>query len=244
MKRVRIFLVLMLIILCFFIAKSSDLNTNVMPVSAITINTYNSDKKIAYLTFDDGPSKRVTPEILDILEEYNIKASFFVIGSKAKENPEILKREYEEGHFIGNHTYTHNNGKIYKSKETFLEELEETDKTIEEILEIENFKCKIFRFPNGSVSKAYAYEKKLCFGYLEEIGYKYVDWNALNNDSIRKYSNEQLLKNLKDTVKGKKIVIVLMHDSGDVNKTYDVLEDSIKFLIDEGFEFHTLYDFI
>ena len=71
-----------------------------------------------------------------------------------------------------------------------------------------------------------------------------MDWNALNNDSIRKYSNEQLLKNLKDTVKGKKIVIVLMHDSGDVNKTYDVLEDSIKFLIDEGFEFHTLYDFI
>ena len=95
MKKVRIFLVLMLIILCFYIAKNSDLNDNVMQVSAIKIDAYNSDKKIAYLTFDDGPSKKVTPEILDILEKYDIKASFFVIGSKVKENPEILKREYE-----------------------------------------------------------------------------------------------------------------------------------------------------
>ena len=244
MKKVRIFLVLMLIILCFYIAKNSDLNDNVMQVSAIKIDAYNSDKKIAYLTFDDGPSKKVTPEILDILEKYDIKASFFVIGSKVKENPEILKREYEEGHFIGNHTYTHNNGNIYRSKQSFLEEVEETDKIIAEVLDIENFKCKIFRFPNGSVSKSYSYEKKLCFEYLEKMGYKYIDWNALNNDSIRKYTNEQLLKNLKDTVKNKKNIIVLMHDSGDVNKTYDVLEDSIKFLIDEGFEFHTLYDFL
>lgn len=234
----------MLILLCFFIASNEDKKENVIQVSAITIDAYNADKKIAYLTFDDGPSKKVTPEILDILEKYDIKASFFVIGSKVKENPEILKREYEEGHFIGNHTYTHNNGKIYRSKQSFLEEIEETDKIIEEVLEIENFKCKIFRFPNGSVSKAYSYEKKLCFGYLDEIGYKYIDWNALNNDSIRKYTNEQLLKNLKDTVNNKKTIIVLMHDSGDVNKTYDVLEESIKFLIDEGFEFHTLYDFL
>ena len=244
MKRVNFFVVCMLILLCFFIAKEGDSSYALVQVSAIKVDTYNSDRKVAYLTFDDGPSKRVTPKVLDILDKYDIRASFFVIGSKVKEYPEILRQEYEAGHFIGNHTFSHKNGKIYRSKESFLEEIEETDKAIEEALEIENFKCKIFRFPNGSVSKSYAYEKKLCQGYLDEIGYKYIDWNALNNDSIRKYSNEQLLENLKKTVNGKSTVIVLMHDSGDVNKTYDVLEASIKFLIDEGFEFRTLYDFI
>ena len=125
-----------------------------------------------------------------------------------------------------------------------MNEIAKTDEIIGEILNIDNFSCKIFRFPNGSAGKAYHYQKEKCFGYLESINYKYIDWNALNNDSIKKYSREQLLSNLKKTVKGKNVVVVLMHDSGDVNKTYDILEDSIKYLRDEGYEFRTLYDFI
>lgn len=246
MKKNKNFTYIMLISSIFYFALSMNVKCiqDVIPVSYITVNAYDTTKKVAYLTFDDGPSKKVTPQVLDILAEYDIGASFFLIGSKAEKYPEIVKREYEDGHFIGNHTYSHRNSQIYASKESFLNEITKTDNIIAQILEIDNFKCKIFRFPNGSKAGKYAYLKQKCFEYLNEIGYSYIDWNALNNDSLKKYSKWELLNNLKKTIKGKNIVIVLMHDSGDVNNTYDILEDSIKILRDEGFEFRTLHDFI
>ncbi len=245
MKKIKNFTHIILIISIFYFVSSinAKIAQEVIPVSYITVNTYDTTEKIAYLTFDDGPSKRVTPQILDILAEYDINASFFLIGSKAEKYPELVKREYEEGHFIGNHTYSHKNSQIYASKESFLSEIVKTDNIIAKILEIDDFKCGIFRFPNGSKSGQYAYLKQKCFEYLNEIGYNYIDWNALNNDSLKKYSRWELLNNLKKTIKGKNVIIVLMHDSGDVNNTYDVLEDSIKILREEGFEFRTLYDF-
>lgn len=245
MKKIRYFVYVILILFaCIFISKIEFKCYESLPVSYITLNAYEQTDKVAYLTFDDGPSKRVTPKVLDILDDYDIQASFFLIGSKAEKYPEIVKREYEGGHFIGNHTYSHHNNEIYTSKEAFLKEIERTDNVIAGILGVDEFKCKIFRFPNGSKAGQYSVQKRKCFKYLDEIGYNYIDWNALNNDSIRKYTREQLISNLKKTVKGKKAVIILMHDSGDVNKTYDVLEASIKFLRNEGFEFRTLYDFV
>lgn len=80
-------------------------------ISSIT----KSDEKIAYLTFDDGPTTKATPKVLDILKEENVKATFFVIGKYVKNNPDIVKREYEEGHYIANHGYDHNNSKLYKN---------------------------------------------------------------------------------------------------------------------------------
>ena len=67
----------------------------------------NKNEKIVALTFDDGPDEDFTPQILDILKKYNVKATFYVIGEKVQYNKKIIKREYEEGHEIGNHTYTH-----------------------------------------------------------------------------------------------------------------------------------------
>ena len=69
-------------------------------------NIYDSKEKVAFLTFDDGPSSNVTPKILDVLKKENIKATFFVLGTMAKANPEVLKREKEEGHYIANHSYS------------------------------------------------------------------------------------------------------------------------------------------
>ena len=85
-------------------------------------NIYNSDKKVAYLTFDDGPSKNITPLILDALREQDVKATFFVLGSRVKSNPDLIKREYNEGHYIANHGYTHEYSKIYSSEEATLDE--------------------------------------------------------------------------------------------------------------------------
>ena len=86
-----------------------------------------SEQKIAYLTFDDGPTLKATPKILDILKEENVKASFFVIGKCVDSHPEITKRAYDEGHFIANHGYNHNNSKLYKNDDSFINEIKNTD---------------------------------------------------------------------------------------------------------------------
>ena len=131
-------------------------------------------KKIAYLTFDDGPSRYVTPEILDILDSYNIKATFFVLGKQAEKNPDILKRIYEEGHSIGNHTYSHNYSFIYKNVNNFLYELEKTEEVFKNILG-EDFETNLIRFPGGSFGT-----KKAPFrSFVLEKGYNYIDWNSL-----------------------------------------------------------------
>lgn len=93
-------------------------------------NIYESDEKIVYLTFDDGPSKVVTPKVLDILKENEVLANFFVVGKHVEEFPETVKREYEEGHFIANHGFSHDNSKLYKSKKDFLNEILKTDEAI------------------------------------------------------------------------------------------------------------------
>ena len=72
-------------------------------------------EKIAYLTFDDGPTLRATPRVLDILKEENVKASFFVIGKYVDKHPELVKRAYDDGHYIANHGYDHSNKKLYES---------------------------------------------------------------------------------------------------------------------------------
>lgn len=207
-------------------------------------NIYQNSDKIAYLTFDDGPTLRQTPKILDILKEEEIQANFFVLGVHVEEYPDILKREYQEGHFIGNHGYSHKNSVLYSSKESFLNELKATDKAIAISLGIDNYSCHLFRFPNGSISNVYHNQKIKAMKYLKEIDYTYIDWNVLNGDSIKKYSNYQLLNNLKKSAKDKNAIVILMHDTGDVNKTSEVLKDSISYLKAEGYQFHTFYDFL
>ena len=205
-------------------------------------NLINGEEKIAYLTFDDGPSKNITPKILDILKEENIKASFFVIGKKVKESPEIVRREYEEGHYIANHTYNHNNEILYKSIDNFKNEIINTDKAIGEAIGIEDYCSHIFRFPNGFMSPMYKEKKKICVKYLREVDYAYIDWNCLNNDSMKKYNDNQLMNNLKASAKNKKSLVILMHDTKDVSDSSLVLKESIDYLKQEGYIFKNFYD--
>lgn len=206
---------------------------------------YSNEQKIAYLTFDDGPNQLITPKVLEVLDKTNTKANFFVLGKHVNEYPEIVKQIYDSGHFIGNHGYSHDNSILYKDKESFIEEIKKTDKAIEDAIGVSNYCSHVFRCPNGSMSKINYSQKQQCLKYLPEIDYTFVDWNVLNNDSMQKCSNSKLLNNLKESASEKEgSIIILMHDSGDVNKTYDVLEDSINYLKEQGYEFRTFYDFI
>lgn len=250
LKNVLLVFIILSLILAFLIWLRLYSNSTSHGVEATSLdyapNSLNSilsnTQKVAYLTFDDGPTKKITPKILDILKEGNVKASFFVVGKHVKEHPEIVKRAYEEGHFIANHGYSHNGKLMYKDEESFLEEITDTDKEIANAIGKDNYCSHIFRFPNGFLAPLYKKQKNSLVGSLSKIDYYYIDWNCLNKDSERKYSNSQLLNNLKKSSKGKNTLVILMHDTGDVNNTYDVLKDSIKYLKLNGYIFKNFYE--
>lgn len=202
------------------------------------------EEKVVYLTFDDGPNSLVTPKILDILEKKNVKATFFVIGKNVEQHPEIVKRAYEEGHYIANHGYDHNNKNLYKSKESFINEIKKTDLAIGNAIGVEDYCSHVFRFPNGFMSPNNKEKKKETLDILSELDYTYIDWNCLNNDSVKKYTKEQLLNNLKKTAKGKNTLVILMHDTKDVNDSSLVLEESINYLEEQGYELKNFYDLL
>ena len=202
------------------------------------------DEKIAFLTFDDGPNISITPKVLDILKEENVKASFFVIGKCVDSHPEITKRTYDEGHYIANHGYSHNNKKLYQSIDSFLQEVKNTDLEIGKAIGIDNYCSHVFRFPNGFMSPTNKSRKKEALKILEEMQYTYVDWNCLNNDSVKKYSKQELLNNLKKTSKNKGSLVVLMHDTKDVSDSSTILKESIEYLKSEGYEFKNFYDLL
>ena len=199
------------------------------------------NEKIAFLTFDDGPNISVTPKVLDILKEENVKASFFVIGKCVDSHPEITKRAYDEGHYIANHGYSHNNNLLYKSSDNFLNELKKTDLAIGNAIGVPNYCSHIFRFPNGFMSPSNKAKKKEAVKLLQNIDFNYIDWNCLNNDSVKKYSSSQLLNNLIKSSQNKDILVILMHDTKDVSNSSIVLKDSIKYLKDKGYIFKIFY---
>ncbi len=200
------------------------------------------DEKIAYLTFDDGPTLKATGKVLDILKTEDIKATFFVVGKHVKEHPELVKRAYEEGHFIANHGYHHDNKKLYQSNDSFMNEIKNTDIEIGKAIGVKDYCSHVFRFPNGYMSSNYKSKKKQAAKLLLDMNYSYIDWNCLNNDSVKKYSNSQLLKNLKKSSKNKDLLVILMHDTSDVNDTPSILKDSIDYLKEQGYEFRNFYD--
>ena len=218
---------------------SNDVNNNLQTsLDAL----FNSKEKVAYLTFDDGPTKSATPKILDILKEEDVKASFFVIGKYVKNHPDIVKRAYNEGHYIANHGYNHNNSILYKNNESFLSEIKNTDIEISKAIGIDNYSSHIFRFPNGYSSAIYKNQKKEAVKLLHSIDYAYIDWNCLNKDSELHYNRNQLLNNFKKSSKNKNTLIILMHDTTDVSDSSSVLKDTILYLKNQGYIFRNFYD--
>lgn len=202
------------------------------------------ENKRVFLTFDDGPSKTVTPYILDLLKQENIKANFFVLGLKGETYPDLVKREYDEGHFIGNHGYSHKYSYIYSSTQTVLEEYNKTNQIIRDALDNQNYNSLVFRFPGGSSGGPYNDIKKEAKEVLKQNGIASVDWNALTNDAIGTPTKEKIMETFYNTVQNKTSVVLLMHDAADKILTYECLPEMIKYFKDNGYEFKTLYDII
>ena len=201
-------------------------------------NIYNGEEgKRVFLTFDDGPSKSVTPHILDLLKFHNIKATFFVLGSRVKLNPDIVKREYNEGHYIANHGYSHKYSSIYAKPENVIEEYNKTEAEIRKALNNQNYSSHLFRFPGGSIGGEYNKIKKSAKKQLKEKQIAYLDWNALTSDAAGANTKEKILKNMKKTVGNYQNVVLLMHDAPYKKLTYETLEDVITYLTEKGYSF-------
>lgn len=204
-------------------------------------------KKIAYLTFDDGPSKKVTPEILDVLEKNNIKATFFVVGKQIEENDyakDNLKRIYNEGHAIGNHGYSHYYHLLYPNgiadPTAFMNDMNRSEGIMKGVLG-DDFSTKIIRFPGGHNS----WDTTALDPILADAGYSYIDWNSLTGDAEGSdKSSEELLSRLKecliDLEYNDDTLIVLMHDTDAKQTTADSLQQVIDYLTSLGYEFRTL----
>lgn len=205
---------------------------------------HNSNEKRVFLTFDDGPTKSVTPFILDLLKQENIKATFFVLGNKAKSNSDLIKREFEEGHYIANHGYTHKYSQIYQNPQTVLDEYNYTEQCIQEALENPDYHSRIFRFPGGSTGGYYSTIKRQTKQFLRENGIVSLDWNALSKDAEGANTKEQILENIKNIIGNKQSVVILMHDSSDKILTYETLPDVIQYLRENNYEFKNIYDIL
>lgn len=206
-------------------------------------NIYNgTEGKRVFLTFDDGPSKAVTPHILDTLKEHNIKATFFLLGSRVKLNPDLVKREYEEGHYIANHGYSHQYSKIYASSNDVIKEYNRTEQEIRKALGNTNYSSHLFRFPGGSIGGTYSKIKKEAKQELKKQQIAYLDWNALTNDAAGANTKEKIMSNLKKTVGNYNNVVILMHDAPDKILTYETLDEVINYLENKGYAFKNMYD--
>ena len=197
-----------------------------------------SDYRICYLTFDDGPTYR-TPDFLDRLLELDVKATFFTIGTSMQESTALrnsyLRREAREGHTIANHTYSHaHNGSLYKSSANFLASVEQQD---ELVYKVTGMHTDIVRFPCGS---RYGNYRSANLKGLEERGYEWMDWigNAFDSGTKNR-SSSWISSTVIDQVRQDKITVVLMHDWN--KNTLGALRSIVNTLREENYLFLPLF---
>lgn len=207
-------------------------------------NIYLAEGKKVYLTFDDGPSQTITIPILDLLKEEKIKATFFVLGSRVELYPEIVKREYEEGHYIANHGYSHIYKEIYVNPQTVLDEYNKTNDAVKNAIGEPTYNSHLFRFPGGSVGGRYKEIKKEAINLLDSNDIMHIDWNALTGDAEGKNTKEEMIAYLKETIGEKSNIVILMHDAANKTATYEALPEIISYLRERGYEFCNFYDII
>lgn len=194
----------------------------------------NLKKKTAFLTFDDGPSTEVTPKIMAILNSYNIKATFFVLGKEIEKHPDIVKSEVSQGFAIANHTYSHDPDYDYADPKNLVADFNKNEGLLKTV--VPSYNSKIVRFPGGSKLRPRPF-----IVAVKNAGYKFIDWNCMTRDAENpKYTVEDLYNNYMKTMHNDDSLIVLMHDSGAKQNTVQVLPRIIEDLKAKGYVFDTL----
>jgi peptidoglycan/xylan/chitin deacetylase (PgdA/CDA1 family) len=203
-----------------------------------TVSESVDGKKLVYLTFDDGPSI-YTNEILNILTEYNAKATFFVNGKKGAENEELYKKIISQGSNLGMHSFSHAFEDIYSEDLAFAVD---TEKIHEYLYKVTGKDIRIYRFPGGS-STTNTEKIPEYIDYLNRKGYIYFDWNVSSGDARKeKLTEDEIYNNVIAGITGKSESIVLMHDSAAKDTTVKALPKILKKLKEDGYEMIPITD--
>ncbi len=191
-----------------------------------------ADQKVVYLTFDDGPCPR-TPELLAMLEQEDVKATFFFIGASIDAFPEHARAVYEAGHAIGSHSY-HHFRRLLSDEETFSSEKAMFDLSLAKALGAP-LDVRLFRFPYGSTWTPLASRQAAL-----DNGYLWIDWNASNNDAEATISRntDRMLQTAISTSRHKTKVVILMHENK--YRTISMLPDLLSYYRESGYVFDIL----
>lgn len=181
-----------------------------------------------YLTFDDGPSP-VTGQILDILSEYGVKATFFVVGRADKRYAEDYRRIVDEGHTLAMHSYSHRYADIYSSTVSFQEDLHKLQNFL---YDTTGEWCKLYRFPGGSSNNASAVDMDELMDYLDRENITWFDWNVDAGDASGSISAYEITDRVIEGVKKHENAVVLMHDAAEKASTVEALPTVIETLLD------------
>lgn len=195
------------------------------------------DGKYAYLTFDDGPSAR-TDEILDILDKYGVKGTFFVNGHVGPASEARYKAIVDRGHALGIHTYSHKYEKVYGGLESFAQEVESLRELLYQVTGVD---VRLFRFPGGT-SNSIVDDIQPYIRWINENGYSYHDWNCSSGDATgKKPSAAQIVENCRPQIEsGYKNLVILMHDLGSKDTTVQALPALIELLKKNGYEIRAI----
>lgn len=189
-------------------------------------------KKVVHLTFDDGPSN-LTPKVLDLLDQYNAKATFFVVCKNNEEYAEYLSEIVARGHTLALHSYSHNYNTIYASKDAFLDDYE---KVFDWVVEHTGYTPSLFRFPGGS-SNGSSYVMNDIIDEMHQRGFEYFDWNVSSGDGSNLTTTENIIDNICNNVGNAENPVVLMHDGAGKHATLAALPTVLQYLSDNGYEF-------
>lgn len=194
-------------------------------------------KKVCYLTFDDGPSKN-SEEILDILAKYDAKATFFLIGSEIREeNRLIIERIIEEGHAVGLHSNVHRFDKLYTGVDVCVQDFEAQYKLLKEEYGIDT---KIFRFPGGSACSYMNGQRQSYINAMREKGFVGFDWHVSGEDSYGNPTVWSIQQNICEHIDDYKNPIILLHDINIADATVDALPGILEQIKNKGYSFETL----
>ncbi|MDE7321520.1 MAG: polysaccharide deacetylase [Lachnospiraceae bacterium] len=183
--------------------------------------------KRVYFTFDDGPSAN-TDRILDILDQYGVKATFFVVGKE--KYPEQYKRIVADGHTLGMHSYSHKYNEIYDSLDAYKHDLTQLHDFLYELTGVD---CSIVRFPGGSSNTISKVDMWELIDYLDEEGMVYFDWNVSSGDAAGGYINaSQIARNVLDNVSKYNNSVILFHDAAGKDSTVDALPAIIEAILE------------
>ena len=178
-----------------------------------------------YLTFDDGPSSN-TNRILDILADYDVKATFFVVGKEEEEYQALYKRIVAEGHTLAMHSYSHKYGEIYQSVESYSADL---SKLQEFLYDTTGVWCRYCRFPGGSSNTVSRVDMHELIAYLDDQDMSYFDWNISSGDASKTYlSASDIVRNCTVNLREFDEAIILLHDASNKNSTVEALPKLIE----------------